>query len=226
VIALAEKLELLRTRVEYQGGILAFACALITLGLLSGRQFTKEDIAARTHEDRLALLTQVLPKSLYDNDPLHTAITISDSEFASKPVEVFLATQQGEYQAAIFQMSTIGYGGAINMIIAIDKAGKILGVRVISHTETPGLADKIDIRKGTWITSFDGKTLDEPNTQGWAVKKDGGQFDQFAGATITPRAIVGAVHKSLNFAQRQQDEFARNAREISHNPKLPGETHE
>lgn len=202
---LSNKLPLLRARVEYQGGVLALACALVTLALLIGRQFTQEPIAARLQEDRLALLGQVLPAALYDNNPLQTRLVITDSALAAEPVEVLLASRAGTLTAGVFQLGAPGYGGMINLIMAVDAQGAVLGVRVISHTETPGLADKIEIRKGKWIQSFDGHSL---ASRRWAVKKDGGDFDQFAGATITPRAVVAGVKRGLEFAQHHQAEFA------------------
>lgn len=201
---LSEKLPGLRARVEYQGGVLALACALVTLALLTGRQFTRESIAARLEEDRLQQLGQVLPGALYDNNPLQTRVHIADTALAEAPVEVLLASRSKVFEAAVFQLAAPGYGGNINLIMAVDAKGTVLGVRVISHTETPGLADKIEIRKGTWIQSFDGHSL---ASRRWAVKKDGGDFDQFAGATITPRAVVAGVKRGLEFAQRHQAEF-------------------
>jgi len=85
------------------------------------------------------------------------------------------------------------------LIMGIDRDGKVLGVRVLSHKETPGLGDKIEVSKGKWIFSFDGKSSQTPDNAGWRVKKDGGIFDQFTGATITPRAIVKAVKQGLDF---------------------------
>jgi electron transport complex protein RnfG len=98
-----------------------------------------------------------------------------------------------------------GYSGQIKLLIGITAAGKLSGVRVVSHKETPGLGDYIELAKSKWILLFDGKSLTAPNDGGWKVKKDGGQFDYMAGATITPRAVIKAVHHALQYATVQHD---------------------
>jgi electron transport complex protein RnfG len=95
-----------------------------------------------------------------------------------------------------------GYGGAIELLVGVNANGEITGVRVVPpHNETPGLGDKIETKKSDWIYSFDGKSLTNPKPEGWAVKKDGGDFDSFTGATITPRAVVDAVYNALAWYQ-------------------------
>ena len=91
--------------------------------------------------------------------------------------------------------------------MGIDKNGEILGVRVIAHIETPGLGDKIEISKSQWVLSFNGKSLNNLTVEEWAVKKDGGVFDQFSGATITPRKVVQAIRRGLTFFQDHQAEL-------------------
>ncbi len=198
------RLELWRGRVDYQGIILGVVCTLVTLLLLIGARMTAEAIALRLGEDRLANLNQVLPAQLYDNNPLEAAISVSDSNLAM-PTEVFVARQQGEFRGAAFQTSTQGYGGPIGLMIGVDADGNVLGVRVLSHKETPGLADKIEIGRSSWIESFNGHSLTNTTSRQWAVKKDGGDFDQFTGATITPRAMVKGVYEGLQFYARNQD---------------------
>lgn len=92
-----------------------------------------------------------------------------------------------------------GYTDAIRMIVGINLAGELTGVRVIEHKETPGLGDKVDLAKSNWILSFEGKSLENPTASGWAVNKEGGQFDSFTGATITPRAVIRQVRNALLF---------------------------
>jgi Na+-translocating ferredoxin:NAD+ oxidoreductase subunit G len=89
-------------------------------------------------------------------------------------------------------------------MMGVDGDGKLLGVRVIKHSETPGLGDKIEPAKGEWIHSFEGKFLGGPPAEKFAVKKDGGVFDQFAGATITPRAVVKSVKGGLLFFAKEK----------------------
>lgn len=205
---LTDRLARLRARLDYQGIMLGVLCAVVTLTLLFGDLGTRDLISQRQMEDRLALLAQVLPPTLYDNNPLQDAVTIHDAEFYAQPVEVYPAVRNGELQGAAFQLGTVGYGGVITLMLGVDREGRVLGVRVLSHKETPGLADKIELGKSHWIKSFDGKSLSNTEQPQWAVKKDGGEFDQFTGATITPRAIVNGVHKALEFYARHAAEIA------------------
>jgi len=96
-----------------------------------------------------------------------------------------------------FETARKGYSGEIRLLLGIDENGKLLGVRVLKHTETPGLGDKIEVNRSDWITRFNGLSLGNPPEAQWAVKKDGGPFDQFAGATITPRAVVNGIRDGL-----------------------------
>lgn len=205
------KLAVWRSRVEYQGIILGVICAAVTLLMLLGEKATTPTIQLRQAEDRLANLNQVLPQSLYDNDPLHDAFSIVDPRLSTEPVEVYPALRHGVLRAVAFQVVTIGYGGPITLMLGVDPGGALLGVRVLSHKETPGLADKIEIGKSPWITGFDGASLQNTGKAQWAVKKDGGKFDQFTGATITPRAMVRGVYAGLQFYARQADAIARAA---------------
>ncbi|MFZ5602641.1 MAG: electron transport complex subunit RsxG [Pseudomonadota bacterium] len=205
---IAERLARLRARLDYQGIMLGVLCAVVTLMLLLGDRGTRDLIGQRQMEDRLALLAQVLPPTLYDNNPLQDAVRIVDAEFSAQPVDVYPALRNGELQGAAFQLGTVGYGGVITLMLGVDRNGVIQGVRVLSHKETPGLADKIERDKGDWILSFDGKSLSNTGRPQWAVQKDGGEFDQFTGATITPRAIVNGVHSALEFYARHAADIA------------------
>ncbi len=206
--ATGDRLSRWRLRLDYQGFMLGVLCALVTLALLLGDRGTRELIGQRQMEDRLALLSQVLPPALYDNNLLQDAVSITDAGFSAQPVQVYPARRNGVLTGAAFQLETIGYGGVITLMLGVDASGAIQGVRVLSHRETPGLADRIELDKDNWILSFDGKSLQNTGPTRWAVKKDGGEFDQFTGATITPRAIVNGVHKGLEFFRRHHDELA------------------
>ena len=124
----------------------------------------------------------------------------------------YIGRLKGQPSIAVLQViAPDGYSGKIGLIIAIHSDGRIGGVRVISDKETPGLGDYIEIAKSKWITGFDGKSLDDPRDSDWKVKKDGGSFDYMAGATITPRAVVKAVHKALQYFAANRDKlFAAN----------------
>jgi electron transport complex protein RnfG len=107
----------------------------------------------------------------------------------------------------LFKVNERGYAGDIQVLMAVDSEGRTLGVRVLKHAETPGLGDKIEVKKDDWIKSFDGKSLGDPAPEKWGVKKDSGIFDQFAGATITPRAVVKAVKGGLDFYADHRQEI-------------------
>jgi electron transport complex protein RnfG len=194
------KLEELRGKLAYQG-ILLGGVALLTAGALAlADRATEADIKAAQEQDMKQSLTQVLSVE-YDNDLLKDTMTVPGAE---GDVVVYRARKAGKVVAVVFQVQARGYAGPVVSTLGLDGAGKVLGVRVIKHNETPGLGDKIEPAKGDWIHSFEGKWLGEPAADKWAVKKDGGVFDQFAGATITPRAVVKSVKGGLEFFERNR----------------------
>ncbi|MFH0934189.1 MAG: electron transport complex subunit RsxG, partial [Pseudomonadota bacterium] len=189
------KLEELRGKLIYQASLVG-AAALLTSALLSFfSQATEADIKAAEEADLKASLAQVLPGA-YENDLLKDTVTLRGKE---GEVMVYRGRRAGKVEAVVYQVTGNGYAGNIVCVMGVSREGKILGVRVIKHKETPGLGDKIEPAKGDWIHSFEGKWLGDPVTEKWAVKKDGGVFDQFAGATITPRGVVNAVKGGLVF---------------------------
>lgn len=203
-------LEQLRPQLKYQAGILAgFALtAAVLLGLAD--LATRGVIQLRLQEDLKANLEQVIPAALHDNDLLNDVISVAsaDAELGADETLVYLAKSQGQVSAVSFKfVAPDGYAGPINLVMGIARNGDILGVRVISHVETPGLGDKIEISKSKWVLSFNGKSLDNLSIEQWAVKKDGGVFDQFAGATITPRKVVLAIRRGLAFYRTHQAEL-------------------
>jgi electron transport complex protein RnfG len=189
------KLEELRTKLGYQALLLGGVALLTSAALALASRATGPDIAAAEAADLKASLTQVLPGE-YDNELLKDTITLPGLE---GEVLAWRARSKGRVEAVVYRVTGYGYSGAIVCVMGVSREGKILGVRVIKHAETPGLGDKIEPAKGDWIHGFVGKHLGEPPEEKWAVKKDGGVFDQFAGATITPRAVVKAVKGGLQF---------------------------
>ena len=158
---------------------------------------THADIAQRQLEDLQVTLQQVVPAEYYDNEPVRDTVTIQEGD---RSVQVYRARRKGQVQAVSFRTTAPGYGSSeMVLIVGVDRDGKLLGVRVISHAETPGLGDKIETSKSNWILGFTGRSLSDPPPAGWGVKKDGGVFDQFTGATITPRAVVKSVKGGLEF---------------------------
>ncbi len=159
---------------------------------------SKDKIAANEQQALLKTLQAVLPANNYDNN-------LADDHIQLQGHTIYRARKSGSPVAAIItSTASQGYNGGIDLLIAIDTEGRILGVRVLSHKETPGLGDKIELKKSTWILSFAQKSLSDHDIALWAVKRDGGLFDQFTGATITPRAIVNEVKNTIFFFQQQQ----------------------
>lgn len=202
-----EHLETLRPQLRYQAGVLAgFALAAsIILGLAD--LATRGVIQLRLAEDLQHSLEEVIPAELYDNDLLAATVTLPSAEanLGSAETTVYLAKKQGITEAVCFKfIAPDGYAGPISLVMGIAKNGEILGVRVIAHVETPGLGDKIEVTKSNWVLAFNGKSLNNVTLEQWSVKKDGGVFDQFAGATITPRKVVQAIRRGLEFFQKHQ----------------------
>jgi len=197
----------LRPRLEFQTGILAGFALLASVLLGVTNCSTEGTIQQRLDEDLKKSLEEVVPVTLYDNDMLQDTLIIPSAEFniGTNETTVYLAKKSGKVSAVCFKLiAPDGYSGAINMIMGLDRDGNILGVRVLSHKETPGLGDKIEVAKLDWILSFAGRSLDNLTPVQWAVKKDGGVFDQFAGATITPRKTVQAIHRGLQLFKAHQ----------------------
>jgi electron transport complex protein RnfG len=180
--------------------LLGLAALLATALLTAIDVLTGERIEQRARALELERLGQVLPPARYDNDPLAATVVVQDPRLGPGPQRVHLGRLGGEPSAlALTATAPDGYSGPIRLVIGIDRDGTVLGVRVLEHAETPGLGDPIEVRRGDWIRSFDGRSLDDPAPARWTVRRDGGAFDQFTGATITPRAVVQAVRRALEF---------------------------
>jgi electron transport complex protein RnfG len=205
-------LEQLRPKLQFQTGILA-GFALIASVLLGVTNCSTEGtIRQRLDEDLQNSLAEVVPAALHDNDMLQDTRIIPSAEYniAAAETLVYLGKKAGEVTAVCFKFTAPdGYSGAINMIMGLDRDGNILGVRVLSHKETPGLGDKIEVAKSNWILNFVGKSLENLTPAQWAVKKDGGEFDQFAGATITPRKSVQAIYRGLQLFKAHREELIK-----------------
>jgi electron transport complex protein RnfG len=180
------------------GGFATLAASLLVLGYVS----TRATIDLRVAEDLQTSLRQVVPDDLHDNNLLANRINIKNE---GSEIIVYQGIKNNSVTAVAFSVSGQGYGGEIKLIMGINAAGEILGVRVISHAETPGLGDLIEAEKNPWIFSFNGHSLNNPAEDKWKVKKDGGVFDQFSGATITPRAVVKAIKAGLDMFKQNHD---------------------
>ena len=196
------------------GGFAVIGTLLVALTF----EGTKERIATNEREFLLRSLHALITPDAHDNDLLEDTIRADSKDLlgSKEPVTIYRARKGGKPVAAIITTyAPDGYSGAIKLLVAVDYSGQIGGVRVLAHRETPGLGDKIEIEKSNWINSFYGHSLNAPDEQGWRVKKDGGIFDQFTGATITPRAVVKAVHRALKYYEMHKDEmFAADAAEV------------
>ncbi|EKN3973831.1 electron transport complex subunit RsxG [Yersinia enterocolitica] len=164
---------------------------------------TESTIAHQAALQQKALLDQVVPAENYDNDMQAECYVVTDSALGNMaPHRLYLARKEGQpVAAAIETTAPDGYSGAIQLLVGADFGGNVWGSRVIEHHETPGLGDKIDIRISDWISHFSDRHVAGEQDKRWAVKKDGGDFDQFTGATITPRAVVRAVKNTALFLE-------------------------
>jgi electron transport complex protein RnfG len=183
------------------GGFSALAAALLILGYNA----THEVIAQRQADDLLESLSQVLPDELHDNNLLDNAIIIDDRNGA--PLTIYRAMKKQHITGLAYRATAQGYAGNIELMLGVDPSGELIGVRVLAHAETPGLGDRIEIEKDPWILGFNGRSLANTSDSQWRVKKDGGRFDQFSGATITPRGVVRAVHEGLMFFKVHRNEL-------------------
>ncbi|MCK9488257.1 MAG: electron transport complex subunit RsxG [Xanthomonadales bacterium] len=183
--------------------------ALIGSALLATiHELTRERVAARAHAQALARLAAVLPPELYDNDPLAETRYLADPRLGPGRQRIHTARRDGQVRAvAITASAADGYAGPILFITGIDRDGRILGVRVLEHGETPGLGDPIEERRSDWIHGFAGRRLGDPPATRWTVRRDGGDFDQFTGATITPRALTQAIARVLAFHDERHAEL-------------------
>ncbi|WP_172597615.1 electron transport complex subunit RsxG [Sulfuriflexus mobilis] len=180
--------------------------AIIGTGLVAYTfKATEQPIAESQRAALLRSLHALVPPALHDNDLFTDIIEVSDGRLGSaKPMRVFRARQKQQPVAIVIEtIAPDGYNGNIHLLVAIKHNGELLGVRVSQHRETPGLGDAIDVDRSDWIQGFVGRSLDNPSANGWRVKKDGGDFDQFTGATISPRAVVKAVFRVLQYYREQ-----------------------
>ena len=186
--------------------LLAIFALVTALILAATYNSTADRIAAAERLNAQKALLQIVPLSRHNNDLLTDISAIDESHWQALGLknggDIHLAKQDGKTVAIIIPaIAPDGYSGDIKMIVGVNVDGSIAGVRILSHTETPGLGDKIDLKKSDWITFFDGKSLTNPVGSNWAVKKDGGEFDQLTGATITPRAVINQIKRALQFAR-------------------------
>ncbi len=193
--------------------------ALITGGTIAvTQQLTADRIEEQQARAEAAALYEIIPESAHDNDLLNAILLLppGDRPALQGPVIARVASQDGEPVGLILPaVAPDGYSGDIHLLVGINLSGEVLGVRITGHRETPGLGDRIELKKSDWVLSFEGRSLDNPEPRQWNVKKNGGVFDQFTGATITPRAVVKAVQDTLIYFRKNQPEIVAAARALA-----------
>ena len=174
-------------------GFVALLCTAISAGIFF---LTKDKIDAVMAAQQRELLLQVIPQDYFNNNLLESAVIPQDKNLEGIQ-KIYFAKKDGNVSAYAYETTAPdGYSGDIRLLVGLDLKGEVLGVRVIEHHETPGLGDKIELRISNWILNFTHQSINDHNLNEWAVKKDGGKFDQFSGATITPRAVVNQTKRS------------------------------
>ena len=190
--------------------------SVVGAGLLSGIfTLTRPAIEASEQAEKLALVAQALPPGSFDNDLVGDArpLPVDALLGLKRPGLAYVALKHGKATAVVLEAAAPdGYAGEIRLLVGIHADGRLAGVRVTAHRETPGLGDYIDIAKSKWITQFDGRSLADTPTEQWKVRKDGGRFYAMAGATITPRAMVKAIHKALQYFAAHREGLLQGAK--------------
>lgn len=196
--------------------------AVITSGAIALTQIsTRDQILENEREARAKALYEIVPKKSIDNNLLEDTYTVDAPKLtgSESPVDAFLARRNGQVVTAILPVAAPdGYTGKINMIVGINADESIAGVRVLSHKETPGLGDKVELKKSDWVLNFNGQRYEGDEDSSWAVKKDGGRFDQFTGATITPRAIVNATARAIHYFREHKTALLENRAKLTQQP--------
>jgi electron transport complex protein RnfG len=200
---------MLRQSITRNSVLLAMFAICTTLLITGTYLLTKDRISVEERKAEEKALLQIVPRERHDNSMLDETIAVGPETKGlglRQEKRIYIARQAGEIIAAIIPTTAPdGYNGDIDLIVGVNKDGTIAGVRALRHKETPGLGDKVDLKKSDWVLGFNGRSLENPAIAKWAVKKDKGVFDQFTGATITPRAVVAATLGALQFAEANRD---------------------
>ena len=196
---------MLRQSITRNSLLLAMFAVCTTLLITGTYLLTKDRISEQKRIAEEKALLEIVPRERHDNSMLDDIIIVGPETTGlglAEEKRIYLARKGEQVVAAIIPVTAPdGYTGDIELIVGVNADGSIAGVRTLSHKETPGLGDKVDTRKSDWMFSFNGRSLENPDLPGWAVKKDKGVFDQFTGATITPRAVVAATLRALQYAK-------------------------
>ena len=194
--------------------LILFLFVLVFTSLLSGAYvWTRSSIEAAAAEEKMKLIDEVLPRDRYDNALLKDFVSLPPTPALGldESSAIYRARRNGQIEALVLEtVAPDGYAGKIRLLVALGQDGAVIGVRVIAHRETPGLGDYIEPKKDRnkerpWITQFNGHAYAGATDREWKVKKDGGQFDSVAGATVTPRAVIKAVRKATKYVAENHD---------------------
>jgi len=195
----------MRKSIEKNALMLALFAVVCTATVGLVHFLTKDRIVLQEQQQLLTTLAGIIAKDRHNNEIYLDCLAINNEALSNKPQKAYLARLNGSpVAAAITTTAPDGYNGNIELLVAVNIDGSISGVRTIKHQETPGLGDKIELRKHNWILSFNNKRVIDDSDSRWAVAKDGGMFDQFTGATITPRAVVKAVKKTVDYFNKNK----------------------
>ncbi|MFT5575077.1 MAG: electron transport complex protein RnfG [Bermanella sp.] len=197
--------------------------ATVTTAIIAGTYLSSRDlIKANIRAAEEKALLQIIPEDRHDNSMLDDTVAVDNTRLLGlrEAKAIYLASLEGKFIGAILPATTReGYTGDIDMIVGVNRDGSLAGVRILQHRETPGLGDAVDRKKSDWVEGFVGKSIGNPQAGGWTVKKDGGVFDQFTGATITPRAVTKTVFQALQYFQEHRDHLiAATENEKTHSP--------
>lgn len=196
------------TSIEKNSRILAVFAVVCTAIVSTVHLLTADKIEQQAKQELLTTLGSIIEPSRHNNVIYQDCLLVTTPELGGEQLPVYLAKKDDKLvAAALTAIAPDGYNGNIFLLVAVNTDGSISGVRTLKHQETPGLGDKIEKRRHNWIDSFIGKKVTDEDDTRWAVKKDGGMFDQFTGATITPRAVVKAVTKTVRYFEKNQDKL-------------------
>jgi len=196
-------------KTPFRSGLTLACCALLAIAALSTvHQLTRERMMEARQQWLLQGLSAVLPEGPFDADPLSTQRLIEAPQLgSSQPRPLYTVYRDGQPLAAVLSVvAPDGYNGDIQILLGLHPDGRIIAARVTEHRETPGLADDIDISRSDWITQFAGHSLHADANHDWAVKKRGGRYDALTGATITPQAIITAIHRALQWYEQHREQ--------------------
>lgn len=196
------------------------ASSVVILVLLAGLGIGATYLAQQSGAPRIAAeqrvidsrnLLDMLPADSYDNQPLEQPLRLDNTALTNSTLQGgYLTTKAGQPGIVLLRSQALGYAGSIDLLIAIDANGKLVGVKILKQSETPGLGARIADWPNSWLNAFAGKSRNEPADNGWALRKDQGQFDQIAGATITSRAVINAIHDALRYFDEHRRQLIGN----------------